>query len=503
MNRKRLAIHFLGISASLLMLVACGGGGGGSSTPTVMQPSNPAQTPQQSISIPLASTSAIALPSISGITGTIALSSNGAPAGSALIVGVSTAPPKGMVKVPASGVSAFEYFSLTPSANVKFTGFPKIALTLPSAPHNQGQFSAWMYDVAQQTWTDLGTVKVSGTTVSFGGSNAGITLKGGSTYVVVPFTSDAGATCPTPPPTPTPSPTPTAEPCVVPPTPTPGPTPSGTKLYVVNSCMASNTVAVSYITVYDEKGNQVPTTGSFPNLATLSLSITFDSVDQELFVGQDRIGMPGLANVFVYDRNGNQIVTSGLFPVPNAPPEGMAFDPLNLHLYVAFGIANAIVVYDRNGNTVSTTGTFPNLNSPHAVAVDSLNQRLYVPNSGNNSVTVYDQNGNQVSTTGTFPNLSSPFDITFDSSNRQLYVLGTGSLGSIVNVFDENGNPISITGTFPNLNNAGDIAFDPSNRQLYVPQGNTIAVYDQNGNKLTTTGTFPNLNGAHSIAVVP
>ena len=69
-----------------------------------------------------------------------------------------------------------------------------------------------------------------------------------------------------------------------------------------------------------------------------------------------------------YDQNGNQITTSGSFPNLDWPA-GIAFDSANGSLYVSSGYSSTITEYDQNGNQVTPSGTFPNLSNPQQLVV--------------------------------------------------------------------------------------------------------------------------------------
>ena len=514
-RKLRAATYLTGaLIASLATLVACGGGGGIPSSP--MQPTNPTAPAQnQTVSIPMTQSSSVALPVTGGITSTVTLSQNNAPAGATLAVSVSSRSSLGMPDIPASNASAFEYFAFTPSTDVTFNGFPKIKMSLQSAPKNQGSFYAWMYNVASGAWTDLGIVTVSGTTMSFGGGSSSITLRGGATYVAAPFTGNVGASCPIPSATPSSAPTTspsaapsvTPVPCITPPVATPGPTPTGTKLYVSNGCNGHG-----FMTVFDQSGNLIPVTGTFPGMVSQG-AIAFDALNGELYVG----GTGEASLIEAFDQSGTELATTGTFPTPNsAAPSALAFDPNNRHLYAAFATAiNEMRVYDENGNLVSTGGDFPNLNNPSAIAFDTSNRQFYVTNAGNNTVTVYDEDGNQIATTGAFTGLNQPYGIAFDSVNSRLYATSvSGPTLQAINIYDESGNLVTAVAVQGAPAGAlQSIAFDATNQHLYVttgPSGNGVMLFpgtvietDQSGNVVLTSGKFSQVIFPQGIAIVP
>ncbi len=343
--------------ALLATLVACSGGGNGVSPPPAAQPSNP-QSPQQSgVSIPLSASGSFALPSASGISNTFELSGNNAPAGAALTVSVATVSPSTMHGIPAPNPTAFEYLSLTSSADVTFNTFPKITLTLQSTPVSEGQFSAWLYNTAAATWTDLGTVTVSGSVMSFGPQASNVALVHGITYVVVPFTSQPGAVCPTP---------------------TPGPTPAVVTLYVA-------TGSLNQVAAYDQNGHPVLTPGGFPGLLA-PLGIVYDSFNHFLYVLNLRaVGTGVTPAVNVYDVTGKPRATTGTFSLSGVTTSGrLAFDSVTRRLYVVIQNASLVFsmkVFDESGNAIPTSGTFPGMTNPVGITFDPSNRHLYVVNS--------------------------------------------------------------------------------------------------------------------------
>ncbi|MBV8245835.1 MAG: hypothetical protein JOZ38_07940 [Candidatus Eremiobacteraeota bacterium] len=352
-------------------------------------------------------------------------------------------------------------------------------MSLSAAPASHGQMYAWMYDVATSTWTDLGTVTVSGSTLSFGGSAANTTLRSGALYIVVPFTAGRGATCPTP----TPPPPPPA--CS--PSPAPSPTPTGRKLFVTTVC-ATATQSLSNAMVFDENGNPIAT------FAINGLALAFDPSNHLLYSGN-----VGTNTIEAFDENGNPVGTGGTFAGLNQPV-GIAVDTANHELYVAnFGAS--VTVYDENGVQIVPSGGFPGIPpfETTGIAFDSSARRIYVLLV--HTVLVFDENGDPIAVSGTFPNLFDPQGIAFDSSNRRLYVTNNNAT---ITVYDEDGNQDATSGAFPSLQAPEGIAFDAINSQLYVANAlDAVTVYDQAGNQIGTSETFPGLHGASGIAVVP
>ena len=89
-----------------------------------------------------------------------------------------------------------------------------------------------------------------------------------------------------------------------------------------------------------------------------------------------KIYVPDSGNdtVTEYDQHGNQIATSGTFPGLHQPIS-IAFDPDNSHLYVVSTRTgfDRVTVYDLNGNQVTTSGTFQGLHQPFGIIYDPVN----------------------------------------------------------------------------------------------------------------------------------
>jgi len=263
------------------------------------------------------------------------------------------------------------------------------------------------------------------------------------------------------------------------------------------------------ITEYDQNGNQITQSGTFPNL-NQPLGITFDSSNGDLYVIDHGFNTSGNNTITEYDQNGNLLNTFSA-PFPTLfDPTGIAFDSSNNNLYVVNG-SSTITEYDQNLNPITTFGSFPTpLNGPAGIAFDSLNGHLYVVNNGNNTIVEFDQNGNLITTSGTFPKLDLPVGIAFDVANGHLYVTNLGCPSPHtpprITEYDQNGNLIVIpSGTFPNLNGPTGISFDSANDHLYVTNSsnNTITEYDQDGNRISTSGTFVGLHFPSSLTVAP
>ena len=109
------------------------------------------------------------------------------------------------------------------------------------------------------------------------------------------------------------------------------------------------------VTVYDEQGNQIP----FPFQSSCDgiSALAFDPHNRHFYISGPLTPMCGPPNVNVFDEAGNTVKTTGTFPNADSPT-AMTVDTHNNRLYVLgnFGIT----VYDEEGNQISTSGTFPN-----------------------------------------------------------------------------------------------------------------------------------------------
>lgn len=271
-----------------------------------------------------------------------------------------------------------------------------------------------------------------------------------------------------------------------------------TKVFVAN--FTSNTV-----TVYDEEGRQIKTSGSFANLSS-PLSIAFDSNNHRLYV-TNCAGCSGAGPdyVTVYDDQGNRVSTSGNFNYPNLRPGNLIIDSHNGHIYTlsSTSIGGTIVeVFDEEGHPVHTSGGFPQMLHGGGLALDSNNHLLYSLNRDGFS-RLYDEDGHLLRE-NFMADAGCPGSIAFDSDNRRLYVLkdcGTGGTVPHINVYDEEGNQIPTSGfTSPPLRSPAFLAFDSHNQRFYevddctkVRPGGYITVFDEEGNQIQTIGSFPNI----------
>ena len=171
-------------------------------------------------------------------------------------------------------------------------------------------------------------------------------------------------------------------------------------VYAANATGGSSKIALAFRHPTAGTLLLASTSGNFarPTPSSFADNVAVDSSNHHLYFPVTASVNGGIDNAFSivsYDENGNLVPTSGSFP-NLAQPEAIAFDPFNGHLYVANAANNTITVYDDQGNQVSTTGTFPSLSIPAGIALDSHNRRLYVINQGNQTLTIYDENGNLI-----------------------------------------------------------------------------------------------------------
>ncbi|GAC1388631.1 MAG: hypothetical protein NVSMB31_02940 [Vulcanimicrobiaceae bacterium] len=236
---------FLAVLTAASVLAACGGGGGTSSGggAPVVPITAPTATPpiSASSSIPVgASSSSAAIPSVGGVSGTVALPAASTGAGATLAAVTSLVAPSG---IPAllghlrtlDTTTVYAYESFTPSATVAFASSPAFSITLPTGTNMSQTFYAAIYSGGwDKVHAQAGTVSAGTTTVNFAAQTGTYSLTGGTTYYFafygvtasVATPSAAPSLPPSTPPTATPAPTatpthaPTSAPTAVP---TPGP----------------------------------------------------------------------------------------------------------------------------------------------------------------------------------------------------------------------------------------------------------------------------------------
>ncbi|HET6894141.1 MAG TPA: hypothetical protein VFH72_02065 [Candidatus Baltobacteraceae bacterium] len=124
--------------------------------------------------------------------------------------------------------------------------------------------------------------------------------------------------------------------------------------------------------------------------------LTFDPGNRRIYAAICCIGF-----IAVYDEEGNPVATSGSFPNVRYP-EGIAFDPLNNQLYVA-NAGDPVTVYDEEGNQIPNNGFRGYyVGEKLAIAFDVSTRRIFVL--GDAGVAAFDEAGNHITTSGPFAN---------------------------------------------------------------------------------------------------
>jgi hypothetical protein len=147
----------------------------------------------------------------------------------------------------------------------------------------------------------------------------------------------------------------------------------------------------STITEYDMSGNLLATPGGFPLGGSIQ-SMTLDNHNHRLYVVN---GSP--ATVQAFDESGNAVALSGTFPGLTPTAFGIAFDSTNDSLYVSDSQAGTVTAFDANGNPQTLSGNFPGLSKPTYIAFDPGNNELYIADGG--YLSAYDPSGNFIMTT--------------------------------------------------------------------------------------------------------
>lgn len=167
----------------------------------------------------------------------------------------------------------------------------------------------------------------------------------------------------------------------------------------------------SYITAYDEQGNQQLLTGGsgypFPHIYQ-PRGIAYDSNSGRLYITDNEYG----PTLWEFDTEGNVVNHFCSGTCVQGSLGGITFDSGNALLYATTGPgysssgASSVVAFSESGVMQSLTGTFPGLNSASGITYDPYNGEIYVVDHGANKVFAYDEQGNLItsfSSQGTGP----------------------------------------------------------------------------------------------------
>jgi hypothetical protein len=180
--------------------------------------------------------------------------------------------------------------------------------------------------------------------------------------------------------------------------------PAPDTLYIPNYTVTGG--GYGSIGVFDEEGNAIATSGSFPGVYNPN-SIAYDTANGWLYVSNigGSSGGGGSGSITAYDDEGNLQTTS--FSSANNVQE-VAYDATTGFIYVLYsnggtGNNGTVVAFNATGSVQTLTGAgFPNLAGPTALTVDTANGWIYVEN-GNETVTAYDAEGNRKRSPETSP----------------------------------------------------------------------------------------------------
>lgn len=461
----------------------------------------PTSTPQSSSTqAPLAqSGGTLALPSIGGLSGSVTIPANNAPANTTLQVtvivgGLSGAPTPALRRLAASNTVLFSLEILL-SQTVTFSGFPGLSLTLPSSIATAGQsFYVAVYQGTSSTSpliATLGPAAVSGQTITFAPTTSQITLQGNQTYLLELYEAAAATASPSPAPTTAPTASPTTAPSASPTTaPTASPTTSPTASPTTASAPSAGTTYV--LTGSNAIDAFAPgTNGTASTLSAFTFStgnfVTGITVDAS---GRTYVAATSQVLSFAYGSAGSATPSTTL----NVVAWGLAIDP-----------SGDLVTTDYNNNSVSffppgasgsatplkqIAGGNTQLNYPYQAAFDGSGN-LYVLNAGASpSVTEY--SAASIAGTGTLSpapvavitasstTIDGPEALAVDttgrvyvgnSQNNTISVFAAGSNGPTAPAAILSGNTIGFS-----INQA-TLAVDASN-DLYVASSNSSnAVY--------------------------
>jgi DNA-binding beta-propeller fold protein YncE len=139
---------------------------------------------------------------------------------------------------------------------------------------------------------------------------------------------------------------------------------------------------------FDMSGNRIGTAGGFP-LAGAFGSMALDDHNHRLYVVER-----SPTAVQAFDESGNAVALTGTFP--GLTPNYIAFDSANDLLYVADYNAGTVAAFDANGNPQTLSGNFSGLTHPGLMAFDPGNNVLYIADGS--YISAYDQSGNFITT---------------------------------------------------------------------------------------------------------
>jgi len=261
---------------------------------------------------------------------------------------------------------------------------------------------------------------------------------------------------------------------------------------------------------YNEQGNALATSGSFPNLGYFHYP-AYDSHNQSVYVldaAQD-----GTSSVTVYDGQGVQKHTAGTFAHLPLNPATILFDSHNNLLYILTlsvpATRPSIKAYDEQGYEQKLSASFPNLGVfGYALMYDAHNGLIYYAGDSTGGahstpfVAAYDEEGSPQPLSGGFTVNNGPTGMTYDSHNGLIYVAGVNSpTSTFVVAFDEQGNAQTLSPGFPaDMRASGSIGFDAHDGLLYATTfdsvehfhhlDSTITAWDEQGNPQELSGRF-------------
>ena len=454
-RRLDLVVPLASLVLSGVILASCGGGGGGATVPP-SQPLPIASASPTPAPIPMATTvplsqagGPVQLTSAGGISGTLSIPSNNAPAGATMTVTELAGAPQGgplaRLRRPLSAKTVLFSLELQLSQTITFNGLPGFTLTLPVSVATSGEsFYIAAYQGTGSSATLLATdgpATVSGQTLAFAPTTTPVTLQSNVTYLFELYETSSA--------TPSPSPSPSASPS---PTPTPAATatataPQADTLYVLGHGGASTPFTVNAYApgaggsaaplstfdatldpnplgfavdatgrayVVDQPGAGVMDILSFPygttGAATASTTLTGDNHAYQLSIAPsgdlatvNSTSLGDSADFYAPAASGNAAPVTQIIGLNTelAQPIGVAFDGSGNVYVLNYGIAGgtspgSVCIFSQgSGNATPLEvlgGSATGLDNPGSLAVDSSG-RIYVGNQGNNTITVYAPQG--------------------------------------------------------------------------------------------------------------
>src|SRR5712691_8291002 len=189
----------------------------------------------------------------------------------------------------------------------------------------------------------------------------------------------------------------------------------------------------------------------------------------------------------------------------------VAVDPTGRFAYTVNTFSGDVSMYTINAATGSLTplGTVPTGANPVSIVVDPSGRFTYVVNTCGNDVSIYtvDNTSGILTSTGIAPAAGNPSAITVDPSGKFAYVTNIASSSVSMYTINANTGALTSTGTIATGTTPFSVTVDPSGTFLYVANrdSNNVSMYTINPTTgaLASTGTVAAGISPLSVVVDP